>query len=446
MTRKFALVSAVVALLLPTLSSAAIDTNLRYGAKGEKVRELQVFLISRGFLSGEATGNFYGLTLKAVKVFQTSEQLPSTGFVGPMTRAAISKKSIVTPLPVASPASTSNPVLGGLMAHVKDLLKQIDTMSNRGIATSSLRQTYAVNAQQFDFNPAWRDAIVNLYCMPPQGSMSEASSGSGVMIDPRGIILTNAHVASNFLYADWPKPSLLVCSVRIGSPARPQYRAALLYIPDWYMMDEINHAYKYVPEEVFLPYLGRKDYALLVITGPTSASVTMPAAFPYLDIYQGGVLPVKTPVYLSGYSAEFLDGELLHRDLYQLSTPTVVGAQQPLGTSTVPQAIAFSGSISSQHGASGGAVIAEGGTVAGLMTFLNKDYGHATSERVLSAITTDYIMKDFLADRNMTLQAYIAASDPIGLSKTFMAEHGSRYQQMHAKIWKEKGFAVPGLY
>lgn len=75
-----------ILLLLPVLTYADFDTSLKYGAKGDKVVELQEFLIEKGFLNSEPTGNFYSLTLKAVKAFQTAYDLPSTGYFGIMSR------------------------------------------------------------------------------------------------------------------------------------------------------------------------------------------------------------------------------------------------------------------------------------------------------------------------------------------------------------------------
>lgn len=76
-------------ILVPSLSLASIDKNLSYGSKGSQVTELQEFLIDRGFLQGIATGNFYSLTLKAVKTFQSANNIPSTGYVGILTRTSI---------------------------------------------------------------------------------------------------------------------------------------------------------------------------------------------------------------------------------------------------------------------------------------------------------------------------------------------------------------------
>jgi len=407
---------------------------------GAQVTELQNFLIAQKLLTGEATGNFYGLTQKAVKAFQTSEGLPSTGFVGPMTRSAISKFGGANPVAGSVSSDPTDQAISALQVQTQQLLQQLNALTNpHSVATSSIVQTFTTDAAQFDFDPTWTNAIVNLLCMDRYGE--SASSGSGVIIDPRGIILTNAHVAESFLFAQWPSPSLEDCYVRTGSPAQPHYRAALMYIPDEYMVSNINEIFQWDAESSVV--YGKKDYALLVITGASDPSAPLPVSFPYLDIYQGGVPGVNTPVFLSGYSAEFASYESLMRSLYLLSSGTSVAAIQPIGSSTIPEAISFSGNIASQHGVSGGAVIGRGGQLMGLMTFLNKDYGQTTGDRVLNAITTDYIQKDFASDNNMTLASYLAG-DPVALSKTFLATIAPKYQQMYIQTLKEKGYYVPG--
>lgn len=85
-------IAIIIALLIPVISFAAIDANLKYGMRGTEVQELQEFLIARGFLKGTATGNFYSLTLSAVKNYQTVHTIPATGYVGVMTRGSINKE------------------------------------------------------------------------------------------------------------------------------------------------------------------------------------------------------------------------------------------------------------------------------------------------------------------------------------------------------------------
>ncbi len=97
----------------PAFASAAISQNLYYGMlANSQVKTLQQYLITKGLLSGQATGNFYGLTFAAVKKYQTSQHISATGTVGPLTRQAINADIALgtsgAPIAVA-PSNTSLP-------------------------------------------------------------------------------------------------------------------------------------------------------------------------------------------------------------------------------------------------------------------------------------------------------------------------------------------------
>lgn len=85
------IMSIAVLLILGTtsVSYASIDKNLKYGQRDKEVTELQEFLIDGGFLNGSSSGFFGLLTLKAVKTYQTSVGVSSTGYVGVLTRQKI---------------------------------------------------------------------------------------------------------------------------------------------------------------------------------------------------------------------------------------------------------------------------------------------------------------------------------------------------------------------
>ncbi len=66
------------------------NQDLFYGLwNNAEVRRLQEFLIARGYLTGTATGNYYTMTVSAVKAYQTAKGIvPVNGRFGPLTRAA----------------------------------------------------------------------------------------------------------------------------------------------------------------------------------------------------------------------------------------------------------------------------------------------------------------------------------------------------------------------
>jgi peptidoglycan hydrolase-like protein with peptidoglycan-binding domain len=70
----------------PGLLVAAWKRNLRVGTTGEDVRNLQLFLIRKGLLAPDLSTAYFGLKTKAaVILFQKANNVPGTGFVGPLT-------------------------------------------------------------------------------------------------------------------------------------------------------------------------------------------------------------------------------------------------------------------------------------------------------------------------------------------------------------------------
>jgi hypothetical protein len=92
--------------------------NIRYGADDSSnkgaITSLQQFLVSQGYFNSAnmGTGHFGPLTLKAVMAYQSANNLPSTGYVGPLTRALIVRHcgTQTTTNLSATPASGSSPL------------------------------------------------------------------------------------------------------------------------------------------------------------------------------------------------------------------------------------------------------------------------------------------------------------------------------------------------
>jgi hypothetical protein len=100
-TMKIKYLSALPIIAVLVLSSASLThaqsdvftQNLYYGLQNNsQVTQLQEFLTSQNLYSGPITGNFYFLTLGAVKAFQTQQGItPAAGYFGPLTMAAANK-------------------------------------------------------------------------------------------------------------------------------------------------------------------------------------------------------------------------------------------------------------------------------------------------------------------------------------------------------------------
>jgi len=151
---KISLKIAVIALALAatvSTASAAYNTNLTVGSTGADVSSLQTWLISKGFnipaiSSGAAsTGYFGSQTREAVVAYQRSINLPSTGFVGPLTRAALNGTSatvVTTGCPAgfictAIPGSTVTPATPVANTTVNDGRDGSITVSDSSFVSSS---------------------------------------------------------------------------------------------------------------------------------------------------------------------------------------------------------------------------------------------------------------------------------------------------------------------
>lgn len=249
-------------------------------------------------------------------------------------------------------------------------------------------------------NDTVRNALVNIVCLS-NGSTIGSISASGTIIDPRGIILTNAHVAQFWLLKDYPSKDSVSCIIRTGSPATPQYTATLLFIPPSWIVANAHKITQASPTGS-----GEHDYALLVITGMVNKGATPPLSFSYLPL-TGDIPAVGDQELVAGYAAGFLGGITIQKALYASSANATVGTLYTFGTNT-PDVFSVGGTIVSQHGASGGPVADRTGSLIG--TIVTATDGADTSSRDLRAISTNYILRDFPNEAGTTLPAFLAGN------------------------------------
>ncbi|MFI5260225.1 MAG: serine protease [Candidatus Paceibacteria bacterium] len=222
---------------------------------------------------------------------------------------------------------------------------------------------------------------MNILCYAPVGSKLQSISGSGIFIDPKGIILTNAHVAQYFLLADRG----VSCSIRAGSPAIDEYKASLIYIsPSWI------HANSAVLSQAAPIGTGEYDFALIAIT-QSETSAALPSSFPYIPL---AMMPPNkgTPIVIASFGAQFLN----YTQIQSALSPTVVfGSVKDVftfGTNTI-DALNLGGSAAAQEGSSGGGLADATGALVGTIT--TSTIVGSTSDRSLSAITASYIRSEY---------------------------------------------------
>lgn len=241
---------------------------------------------------------------------------------------------------------------------------------------------------------ALRAALVNILCLAPAGSSLRSTSGSGIIIDPKGIILTNAHIADQFLLADRG----VSCTIRSGSPATDRYGAALVYISPLWLSANANILSQTNPSGS-----GEYDFALLAIN--KSANVTpLPPSFPFIPLARDP-LAVGAPVVIASYGAQFIGSNQIQSSL----SPTIVfGSVKDVFTfrTNTIDVLELGGSAAAQEGSSGGGVANAKGELAGTIT--TSTIEGATDTRSLSAITASYIRAAYASETGNALDLLLA--------------------------------------
>lgn len=280
--------------------------------------------------------------------------------------------------------------------YEKSLREALEALAQ--IQTQERRENAAI--PDTELNSAVRSAVVNIICVAEGDTPLESISASGVIIDPRGVILTNAHVAQYFLLKDYPAPDSVQCIARTGSPAKPAYTLSLLFISPSWVAENAGKIGERMPKGD-----GEHDYALAMITGLAAApDIQAPTRFPYLSVALSAP-KIGDTLLLAGYPAGFLNGDTIQNNLFSVSAYATVEQRYTFGTHT-PDLFSIGGSAVAQRGASGGAAARQDSALAGLIT--TSSNADTTAERELRALSTEYIIRDFENERGITLRDYLA--------------------------------------
>ncbi len=240
-----------------------------------------------------------------------------------------------------------------------------------------------------------KPAAVNILCISHQPNL-RSISGSGVIIDSRGIILTVAHVAQMLLLEQYLGESAITCTIRTGSPARAAYTARPLYLPGAWLKTNSTILISSQPTGT-----GERDYALLAIEKTVDGS-PLPGAFPAISL-STATMHDDDEVALATYGAQDLTSSQVQYGLPETLATSTVKDRYTLDTDTV-DVLALYGNAAAQEGSSGGAVANERGDLVGLVT--TSDVNGSFTSREMRAITPSYILRSFADDTDKDFRSY----------------------------------------
>ncbi len=343
----------------------------------------------------------------------TTTPAASVATTSPKTR--VEKKPLPTTPAVAKPAP---PKVAMVKAPTETPVPVATTNYPASPAGRQLLATSSLPTLSWNqINEETRAALVNVICTTPRGGSFKPVSGSGVVIDPRGVILTNAHVAQYFLLKDYLVQDFVECLIRTGAPAVNAYKARLLYLaPQWIE----KNAEEITQEEA--TGTGKDDFALLLVTESTRPNTPLPANLPFLSV-DWGVETIKEArsegyALVAGYPAGFLGGIAIQRDLNPVSSvATLSSSIYSFSTTQTPDLLEVTGSPLAQEGSSGGAVVGHNGELIGIIA--TASVGKTTGERVLHAITPSHIARSFKERNAFSIQEFFAESDLVHLAHDF---------------------------
>src|SRR3989344_182098 len=332
-----------------------------------------------------------GATTLVVKNFQQQDVLNTSPT--PVYSDFLKNISTATEDMVETPTTT--PVAAPPIPKQKEIPVSVATTP---IPLPSIPPTTSVVEPDWNtINEKMRGALTNVLCVSKNGDVFQPLSGSGVFIDPRGIILTNAHVAQYLLLTSGDEKSdLLDCTIRVGNPAVNRYRAEVFYISPRWITDNAKNLFEENPKE-----RGENDYALLLVTETTNPNAQLPSSFPFIPLREK-LLEVETrdAFLAAGYPAGFLGGIAVQRELYSVSSFATIQSRYTLGEDTL-DIIGLGGNLLAQKGASGGAVVDGAGELVGLITTAIVEGN--TDTRDVRALTTDYIARAFAEEADFSL-------------------------------------------
>ena len=262
-----------------------------------------------------------------------------------------------------------------------------------------------------EINKKTRESLVNIICTSERGGLLEPLTGSGVIVDKKGIVLTNAHIAQYFLIKDYPTKNFLNCSIRMGSPAATSYKARLLYMPPTWVMKNFSDIKNENPKGT-----GENDFAFLEIIRPENASSSLPKEFPAIEaVTRDRQIAGNGQVLVASYPAGFLGGIFTQKDLYITSSVSNILNFFTFDTTSF-DLINMGGSPVAQKGASGGAVVNSNENLVGIIVTMTE--AKTTDKRELQAVTLAYIERELKKETGLSFQEFIER-DISSISKNF---------------------------
>ncbi len=250
---------------------------------------------------------------------------------------------------------------------------------------------------EIDTEKVIEEALVNIYCQYKTDTHIRTTTGTGYFINTKGVILTNAHVAQFLLLEDTEDIVRDVeCVIRQGNPAKPTYKAELLYISPTWIFENATLIDDEAPRGT-----GERDYALLYVSESIVKS-PLPTQFPIIpvdtNLLSHGL--VGTNVLSAGYPAAKLIKNGPDAKLEPVVAESAVNTLYTFG-SNYADIFSISDSPVGEQGASGGPVVHPDRYAIGLIVTKGDEILEGTHS--LRALSLSYIDRTMIEETGFSL-------------------------------------------
>ncbi len=279
----------------------------------------------------------------------------------------------------------------------KILLNHAEFQKAAVIASTRTENSPAVDTS-IPLTDSIKNALVNIYCQYKTDTYIRTTTGTGVVINSKGVILTNAHVAQFLLLTDTKRSVVDAnCIIRAGNPAVAKYKAELLYISPTWIFENSDVIVEETPRGT-----GERDYALLYISG-TLDDTPLPTTFSALpintELLARGI--TGSSVVTAGYPAEALFRGGADAKLIPVLASTTVRNLYTFG-SMYADIFSISESPVGEQGASGGPIVTtKNRDMIGLI--VTKGDERTEGLHSLRAITLSYIDRTIIEETGFSL-------------------------------------------
>lgn len=264
--------------------------------------------------------------------------------------------------------------------------------------------------------------LANLLCSIKKGINIFTITGSGVFIDAKGVLMTNAHIAQYFMVQNSSKKEFIDCKVLIGNSTISKFQARVFFIPSvWF---ETN--YKEIDN--FNPIgTGENDYALLLVTNSINGD-PFPNIFSFFETnFNSNDIKKGEKFLFAAYPTS--KNIISFNDLHFVSAVSAINEIYSFDNLS-PDIFWAEGGTLAERGSSGGAVIDKNGKLTGVIVGTTET--PLIIDRQFRALSMSYIEKNFKKETGFELDNYLK-KDLKNTLKIFEENEGSKFSDTLAK-------------